>query len=62
MQLVSLSSQATRVDVQTQLAITGKGAQFGPGVLTEASRRVVDLFAGNLGQVLSERSSRKVAG
>ena len=45
--LVAEASERTRVDVATRLLLTGKAAQFAPSVLGEASRRLVDLFAGN---------------
>ena len=39
------SNGSTRVDVETDLMITGKPAQFGRGVMTEISGRLIDQFA-----------------
>ena len=46
--LVAEAKERTRVDVATRLLLTGKAAQFAPSVLGEASRRLVELFVGNL--------------
>lgn len=62
LRLVEEGSERTRVDVTTGLTLTGKAAQFAPSVLAEASRRLVDLFSGNLEhRVLEERSPTPVA-
>lgn len=45
----------TRVDVNTDLTITGKAAQFGRGVMQDVAGRLVDQFAGNLEHVIAER-------
>ena len=37
-------ADATRVDVQTDLAITGKPAQFGRGVIEDISNKLLDQF------------------
>src|SRR5690625_2067273 len=42
----------TRVEVQTELDVTGKPAQFGTGVLTEVGNRVLKQFAQNLSEVV----------
>jgi len=39
------SNGSTQVDVETDLMITGKPAQFGRGVMTEISGRLIDQFA-----------------
>jgi carbon monoxide dehydrogenase subunit G len=38
----------TRVDVQTELILTGRPAQFGGPVIAEISSRLINQFAGNL--------------
>jgi uncharacterized protein len=53
--LVVLSSSETRVDVTTELTITGKAAQFGRGVMQDVAGRLVTQFAGNLEQVIATR-------
>lgn len=42
------SPEVTRVDVTTDLVITGKAAQFGRGVMQDVAARLVDQFAENL--------------
>jgi carbon monoxide dehydrogenase subunit G len=46
--LVVISENETRVEVVTDLEITGKAAQFGRGIIAEVSARLVDQFAANL--------------
>lgn len=56
---IALSQEApgsTRVDVATDLTITGKAAQFGRGVMQDVASRLVSQFAGNLEQVIASRS------
>ncbi len=55
-QLVVESEQVTRVDVTTDLAITGKPAQFGRGVMQDVAGRIIGQFAGNLEQLISAGS------
>lgn len=52
-QLVAESPTTTRVDITSELTITGKAAQFGKGVMQDISSRLVDQFAGNLEQVIA---------
>lgn len=52
----------TRVDVSTDLTITGKAAQFGRGVMQDVAGRLVTQFAGNLGTVISARASSPDSG
>lgn len=47
----------TRVDVSTELTITGKAAQFGRGVMQDVAGRLVTQFAGNLGTIISSRAA-----
>jgi carbon monoxide dehydrogenase subunit G len=46
------SDQSTRVDVVTDLAITGRPAQFGRGVMQDVAGRIIDQFAANLAHVM----------
>ena len=55
--LVSESATSTRVDVTTNLTITGKAAQFGRGVMQDVAGRLVDQFATNLEGVIAARVS-----
>ncbi|WP_326834779.1 SRPBCC family protein [Amycolatopsis rhabdoformis] len=51
------SSEGTRVDLATDLALTGRLAQFGRGVLGEVTGRLVEEFARTLAEeVAGERS------
>ena len=43
----------TRVDVVTDLTITGKAAQFGRGVMQDVAARIIDQFAGNLAAMMT---------
>ncbi|SEG91948.1 Carbon monoxide dehydrogenase subunit G [Thermomonospora echinospora] len=42
------TDDGTRVEVTTELSITGKAAQFGRGILADVSARLIDQFAANL--------------
>jgi uncharacterized protein len=46
--------KSTDVELLTDLAITGKPAQFGPGVISDASDRLLDQFASNVSGRLAE--------
>jgi hypothetical protein len=59
--LVAEAPDRTRVDVVTDLTITGKAAQFGRGVMQDVAGRLVTQFAGNLEQVIGARSGPAVA-
>jgi len=50
-------ASATRVDVTTELTITGKAAQFGRGVMQDVASRLISQFAANLEQVITTRSA-----
>lgn len=54
--MVAESADRTRVDVTTELTITGKAAQFGRGVMQDVAGRLVGQFAGNLEQLIASRS------
>ena len=58
--LHEVSADKTRVDVNTDLAITGKVAQFGRGVMADVSAKLMDQFADNLKELLA--SEPEVAG
>lgn len=53
--LIAESAEVTRVDVTTNLTITGKAAQFGRGVMQDVAGRLVDQFAANLEGVIASR-------
>jgi hypothetical protein len=53
---VAESPTLTRVDVNTDLAITGKPAQFGRGVMSDVAGRIIGQFAGNLEGVIATGS------
>lgn len=53
--LVAETPERTRVEVVTELTITGKAAQFGKGVMTDVSKRLIDQFSANLEQVILAR-------
>lgn len=57
--LVAEEEGATRVIVETELAITGRAAQFGRGILEDVSGRLLDQFASRLeAEVLGGDASR----
>ncbi len=45
--------QTTDVEVETDLAVTGKPAQFGRGVLADVSAKLVDRFAASLSEEIA---------
>ena len=51
--LVAEAPDRTRVDVVTDLSITGKAAQFGRGVMQDVASRIIDQFAGNLATMIT---------
>lgn len=53
--LVSEGPMSTRVDVSTELTITGKAAQFGRGVMQDVAGKLVTQFADNLAIVIQSR-------
>lgn len=55
--LVSEGPNLTRVDVTTDLTITGKAAQFGRGVMQDVAGRLVGQFASNLEGVIASRTT-----
>lgn len=55
--LEPVSDSITRVNVDTDMKITGKFAQFGRGVMADVSATLMDQFAENLADMLEEESS-----
>jgi carbon monoxide dehydrogenase subunit G len=51
--LHSESAERTRVEVVTDLTITGKAAQFGRGVMQDVAGRLIDQFADNLAAMMA---------
>ena len=52
--LEAVNDDTTRVDVVTDLKVTGKVAQFGRGVMADVSAKLMDQFAGNLHEMLDQ--------
>ena len=59
--LVSEAPDRTRVDVTTELVVTGKPAQFGRGVMQDVAGRLIDQFAANLEAVMAGRTEAPAA-
>lgn len=53
-QAQSLSPTSTRVDVTTDLHITGKVAQFGRGIMGDVSSKLMAQFADNLNHMIDD--------
>ena len=47
-QLIAEGPDRTRVEVNTDLTVTGKPAQFGRGVMQDVAGRIIDQFSANL--------------
>ena len=60
-QLTSISATSTKVEVNTDLAITGKVAQFGRGAMADISDKLLDQFSENLNTLISEIPSDAAA-
>lgn len=56
------SGDSTTVVVDTDLAVTGKPAQFGRGVLADVSGKLVDQFAGCLAADIGSQATSSAAG
>ncbi len=52
-QLISEGPDKTRVEVTTDLTVTGKPAQFGRGVMQDVAGRIIDQFSANLEAVIA---------
>ena len=59
--LVAEAPDRTRVDVVTDLTITGKAAQFGRGVMQDVAGRIVDQFSNNLATLLAASAATTAA-
>jgi len=59
--LHEIDAENTRVDVYTDLSITGKVAQFGRGVMADVSGKLMGQFAENLQELLAEESASSSA-
>jgi len=59
--LHEIDADNTRVDVHTDLSITGKVAQFGRGVMADVSGKLMGQFAENLQELLAEESAGEPA-
>jgi hypothetical protein len=46
--MIAEAPDRTRVEVTTDLTVTGKPAQFGRGVMQDVAGRIIDQFAANL--------------
>ena len=53
-QLTSISPTSTKVEVNTDLAVTGKDAQFGRGAMADISDKLLAQFSQNLNTLISE--------
>jgi len=56
-QMVAEGPDRTRVEVNTDLSITGKPAQFGRGVMQDVATRLIDQFAGNLEALIAAEAA-----
>jgi len=54
-QLTQISESVTKVNVDTDLAITGKVAQFGRGALADVSDKLLAQFAASLNELLESQ-------
>ncbi|WP_298322887.1 SRPBCC family protein [Haloactinopolyspora sp.] len=59
--LVADGDHATKVDVTTELRITGRPAQFGRGMLNDVGGKLLDQFASCLATTLGETSASQQA-
>lgn len=60
-QLIAETPDRTRVEVTTDLTVTGKPAQFGRGVMQDVAGRIIDQFSANLESVIAARGARAEA-
>jgi carbon monoxide dehydrogenase subunit G len=59
--LVQEAADRTRVDVNTEITITGKAAQFGRGVMQDVAARIIDQFSANLAAMMTAGGAEAVA-
>jgi carbon monoxide dehydrogenase subunit G len=55
--LVAEAPDRTRVDVVTELTITGKAAQFGRGVMQDVAAKIIDQFSNNLAAQMAAQAA-----
>lgn len=60
-QLTSITATSTKVEVNTDLAVTGKVAQFGRGAMADISDKLLAQFSQNLNTLISEIPSDTAA-
>jgi len=60
-QLIAETADRTRVEVETDLTVTGKPAQFGRGVMQDVAGRIIDQFSANLESVIAARGAQAEA-
>jgi len=60
-QLIQISDSVTKVNVDTDLAITGKVAQFGRGALADVSDKLLAQFAASLNELLESQPAAESA-
>jgi carbon monoxide dehydrogenase subunit G len=58
--LVQEAPDRTRVDVNTEITITGKAAQFGRGVMQDVAARIIDQFSANLAAMMTAGGAEAV--
>ena len=59
--LVQEAPDRTRVDVSTEITITGKAAQFGRGVMQDVAGRIIDQFSANLAAMMTAGGAEATA-
>lgn len=59
--LVAEAPDRTRVDVTTEITITGKAAQFGRGVMQDVAARIIDQFSANLAAMMTAGGAEAVS-
>ena len=60
-QLIAEGPDTTRVEVTTDLTVTGKPAQFGRGVMQDVAGRIIDQFSANLEAVIAGTNAAETA-
>ncbi len=58
-ELTEISSATTKVNVKTELTITGKVAQFGRGAISDVSSKLMTQFARNLEELLGSANGNQ---
>lgn len=59
--VLSPAGEETRADIVTDLALTGRPAQFGRGLLNDVGSKIIDQFAANLSAALEASSAPAAA-